>query len=359
MAVAGHQLQNLGGGGSGGGSIGGVQFVGAGINNYISASTTEFFFNNITGGGATFVFKQGNVFVISSAPVTQNITISGGTGATITALSTSVIARPQATSGLASSFQATVVDTVLNRSGSTLVFSQTRTNCYEDDSVTFAKMQEITAYTMMGNATNTKGNPYEVPIVFPYDNQQQQYKNTFNGIDEINSTSIYSLITGITSTTNTSPSNLLPEYSSYTSFIGTRTLPTNFLVKGKTIRVKSRGYTTTNFSSSIYLGLKLIDTATTQTYLLTGTSISIPNATNTPFNFEFEFCCREIGSGGRINSNGSVSVHTSSLQTCLASISDITVDTTKLYYLQLDFYWVTSSTVRNFVLTHTSIEILN
>jgi hypothetical protein len=360
MAVAGHQLQGLGGGGSGGGSIAGIQFVGAGINNFISASTTEFFFNNITGAGSTTVYKLGNVFVISGQPATQITNISGGTGATITALSTSVIARPQATSGLASSFQATVVDTVLNRSGSTLVFSQTRTNCYEDDSVTFAKMQEISAYTMMGNATNSRSNPYEVPIVFPYDNQQQQYKNTFNGIDEINSVSIYSLITGITSTTSTpTPSNLLPEYSSYTSFIGTRTIPANFLVKGKTIRVKARGYTTTNFSSSIYLGLKLIDTATTQTYLLTGTSISIPNATNTPFNFEFEFCCREIGSSGKINSNGSVSVHTSSLQTCLASISDITVDTTKLYYLQLDFYWVTSSTVRNFVLTHTSIEILN
>ena len=167
MAVAGHQLKNIKASGGGGGSIGGIQFVGAGINNFISASTTEFFFNNITGGGATFVFKQGNVFVISSAPVTQNITISGGTGVTITALSTSVIARPEATSGLASSFQATVLDHVLNRSGSTLVWSQTRTNCYEDYSVTFIKLHILVAlYPIPNPISNTFPNGFSNSIDF-------------------------------------------------------------------------------------------------------------------------------------------------------------------------------------------------
>lgn len=352
MAVAGHQLQNLGGGGGGKGSIGGIQFVGAGINNYISASTTEFFFNNITGGGATFVFKQGNVFVISSAPVTQNITISGGTGATITALSTSVIARPQATSGLASSFQATVVDTVLNRSGSTLVFSQTRTNCYEDYSVTFVKFQQIPSYTVVGNATNTSGVTYAVPMVFPYDNQQQQYKNTFNGIDEINSTSIYSIISSFTASSTSR--NLLPEYSSYTTFIGTRTLPANFLVKGKTIRFKAKGFNLVPSSEAITLGLRLIDTGNTSTVIFSST-IQASSTGTKGFSTEIDFTCREIGSSGLINVHGYL-INNNGYQD-LATGGTITLDTTKQYYIQLSGNTTNASSTIG--ITNTTIEILN
>ena len=353
MAVAGHQLKNIKASGGGGGSIGGIQFVGAGINNFISASTTEFFFNNITGGGATFVFKQGNVFVISSAPVTQNITISGGTGATITALSTSVIARPEATSGLASSFQATVLDHVLNRSGSTLVWSQTRTNCYEDYSVTFIKFQQISPYSVVGNATNTSGVTYAVPMVFPYDNQQQQYKNPHNGIDEINSVSLYSIISSFTSSTNVFK-NYLPEYSSYTTFIGTRTLPVNFLVKGKTIRFKAKGYTTTSLGDTLTLNLRLIDTANTITTVISSFTLSAGSGTK-GFSTEIDFTCRDIGTSGLINVNGYF-INSIGYQD-LINISNITLDTTKLYYLQLAGNMTTS--LNTLALTHTTIEILN
>jgi len=355
MAVAGHQLQNLGGGGSGGsGSIAGIQFVGAGINNFISASTTEFFFNNFTGAGSTTVYKQGNVFVISGQPATVVNNVSGGSSAILTGLSTSVIGRPQATSGLTGSFQATVLDTVLNRSGSTLVFSQTRTNCYEDDSVTFPKMQEISAYTMMGNATNTKGNPYEVPLVFPYDNQQQQYKNTFNGIDEINSTSIYSIISSITGS-NTAK-NYLPEYSSYTTFIGTRTLPPNFLVKGKTIRFKGKGYTTTVAGDpNINLVLRFIDTGNTSTILVSSGTIGANTGGPWGFSLEVDITCREIGSSGLVNANGYF--HNNLGYDNILDISNISLDTTKQYYIQLSGN--TSINTAIFTLTHTSIEILN
>ena len=353
MAVAGHQLQGLGGGGSGGGSIGGIQFVGAGINNYISASTTEFFFNNITGAGSTTVYKQGNVFVISGQPATVINNVSGGSASIITGLSTPVIARPQATSGLTASFQATVLDTVLNRSGSTLVWSQTRTNCYEDDSVTFPKMQEISAYTMMGNATNTKGNPYEVPIVFPYDNQQQQYKNTFNGIDEINSTTIYSIISSFTASSTSR--NLLPEYSSYTTFIGTRTLPPNFLVKGKTIRFKAKGYTVSTASDTFTLGLRLIDTGNTSTVILTTTGLNIPIAGTRGFSSEIDFVCREIGSSGLINVHGYL-INNGGYQD-LATGGTITLDTTKQYYIQLS--GITTNPSSTIGITNTTIEILN
>jgi len=352
MAVAGHQLQGLGGGGSGGGSIGVIQFVGAGINNYISASTTEFFFNNITGAGSTTVYKQGNVFVISGQPATVINNVSGGSASIITGLSTSVIARPQATSGLTASFQATVLDTVLNRSGSTLVWSQTRTNCYEDDSVTFPKMQEISAYTMMGNATNTKGNPYEVPIVFPYDNQQQQYKNTFNGIDEINSTSIYSIISSFTASSTSR--NLLPEYSSYTTFIGTRTLPANFLVKGKTIRFKAKGYNLVSSSEAITLGLRLIDTANTSTVIFSST-IQASNTGTKGFSTEIDFTCREIGSSGLINVHGYL-LNNGGYQD-LATGGTITLDTTKQYYIQLSAN--TTNSTGTIGITNTTIEILN
>jgi len=352
MAVAGHQLQGLGGGGSGGGSIGGIQFVGAGINNYISASTTEFFFNNITGVGSTTVYKQGNVFIISGQPATQVTNITGGTGATITALSTSVIARPQATSGLASSFQATVLDTVLNRSGSTLVWSQTRTNCYEDYSVTFIKFQQIPGYTVVGNATPTSGVTYAVPMVFPYDNQQQQYKNPHNGIDEINSVSLYSIISSITGS-NTAK-NYLPEYSSYTTFIGTRTLPPNFLVKGKTIRFKAKGYNLVPSSEAITLGLRLIDSANTSTVIFSST-IQASGTGTRGFSSEIDFVCRDVGSSGLINVHGYL-INNGGYQD-LATGGTITLDTTKQYYIQLSASTTNASSTIG--ITNTTIEILN
>ncbi len=351
MAVAGHQLQNIKGSG-GGGSIGGIQFIGNGINNYISASTTEFFFNNITGAGSTTVYKQGDVFVISGQPATVVNNVSGGSAAIITGLSTSVIGRPQSTSGLTGSFQATVLDTVLNRSGSTLVWSQTRTNCYEDNSVTFAKFQQISAYTVVGNATSTLGNTYAVPMVFPYDNQQQQYKNPHNGIDEINSASIYSIISSFTASSTSR--NLLPEYSSYTTFIGTRTLPPNFLVKGKTVRFKAKGYNLVPSSEAITLGLRLIDTANTSTVIFSSTIQASGTATKT-FSTEIDFVCRDIGTSGLINVHGYL-MNNGGYQD-LATGATITLDTTKQYYIQLS--GITTNPGSTIGITNTTIEILN
>ena len=353
MAVAGHQLQNIKASGGGGGGIGDIEFLGQGINNFISASSTVFFFNNFSGVGSTTVYKQGNTFFISGQPATVVNNVSGGSAAIITGLSTSVIARPQATSGLTGSFQATVVDTVLNRSGSTLVWSQTRTNCYEDNSVTFAKFQQISAYTVVGNATSTLGVTYPVPMVFPYDNQQQQYKNPHNGIDEINSVSLYSIISSFTG--SNVGRNFLPEYSSYTTFIGTRTLPPNFLVKGKTIRFKGKGYTTTVAGDpNINLVLRLIDTGNTSTILVSET---IGANTGGPWGFslEVDITCREIGSSGLVNANGYF--HNNLGYENLLNISNISLDTTKQYYIQLSGNTGSSNSI--FALTHTTIEILN
>ena len=358
MAVAGHQLQGLGGGGGGGNSsITDIIFVGNGINNYISASTTDFYFNNITGVGATRVYKQGEVFVISSTAANQTYVVSGVTGLTygqpLSVWGNPTTNAPFTLGAINNSISAGTVDTVLNRSGSTLVFSQTRTNCYEDDSVTFAKMQEITAYTMMGNATNTKGNPYEVPIVFPYDNQQQQYKNTFNGIDEINSTSIYSIISSFTASSTSR--NLLPEYSSYTTFIGTRTLPPNFLVKGKTIRFKAKGYIASIASDTFTLGLRLIDTGNTSTTILTTTGLTIPIAGTKGFFTEIDFTCRDVGTSGVINVHGYL-INNGGYQD-LATGGTITLDTTKQYYIQLSGNTTNASSTIG--ITNTTIEILN
>ena len=358
MAVAGHQLQNLGGGGGGGsGSIAGIQFVGAGINNFISASTTEFFFNNFTGLGATRIYKQGEVFVISSTAANQTLVISGITGLTygqpLSVWGNPTTNAPFTLGSINNSITASTVDTVLNRSGSTLVFSQTRTNCYQDNSVTFAKFQAISAYTVVGNATNTLGNTYAVPMVFPYDNQQQQYKNTFNGIDEINSTSIYSIISSFTASSTSR--NLLPEYSSYTTFIGTRTLPPNFLVKGKTIRFKAKGYTVSTASDTFTLGLRLIDTGNTSTVILTTTGLNIPIAGTKGFSTEIDFTCREIGSSGLISVHGYL-LNNGGYQD-LATGGTITLDTTKQYYIQLSANTTNASSTIG--ITNTTIEILN
>jgi hypothetical protein len=357
MAVAGHQLQGLGGGGGGGsGSIAGIQFVGAGINNYISASTTELFFNNFTGLGATRIYKEGEVFVISSTAANQTLVISGVTGVTygqpLSVWGNPTTNAPFTLGSLNNSISAGTVDTVLNRSGSSLIWSQTRTNCYQDDSVTFPKMQEISAYTMMGNATNSRSNPYEVPLVFPYDNQQQQFKNTFNGIDEINSVNLYSLISSFTASSTSR--NLLPEYSSYTTFIGTRTLPPNFLVKGKTIRFKAKGYNLVPSSEAITLGLRLIDTANTSTVIFSST-IQASGTGTRGFSSEIDFVCRDVGTSGLINVHGYL-INNGGYQD-LATGGTITLDTTKQYYIQLSANTTNPSSTIG--ITNTTIEILN
>lgn len=362
MAVAGHQVGNVVLGSTGaGGSIAGIQFVGNGINNYVSASTTELFFNNFTGNGGTVLYKQstptGDVLVISSTPGVTTFTISGVTGLTfgqpLSVWGNATTNTPNSVGSINNSITSVSADTVLNRSGSTLIWSQTRTACYADNSVTFAKFQQINPYSVVGNSTPFTANTTSVPMVFVYDNQQQQYKNTANGIDEINSVSIYSIISSFTG--SNIARNYLPDYISFTSFIGTRTIPANFLVKGKTIRFKAKGYTIASaIDSNITLNLRLIDTANTSTTLVSSSTITALTGTR-GFSTEVDITCREIGSTGLVNSNGYF-MNSFGYQDLL-NISSVTLDTTKQYFVQLSGN--TGAGTTTLALTHTTIEILN
>jgi hypothetical protein len=359
MAVAGHQVGNVVLGSTGlGGSIGGVEFKGDGINNFISGSTTTLFFTNFTGFGGTVIYKQntptGDVLAISSTPAT--ITISGVTGLTygspLSVWGNPTTNVPNTTGSENRSISAGTVDTVLNRSGSTLIWSQTRTACYGDNTVTYAKFQQIDPYSVVGNSTMFSANTTSVPLIFVYDNQQQQYKNTANGIDEINSVSIYSIISSFTG--SNVDRNYLPEYTSFASFIGTRTIPTNFLVKGKTIRLKGKGYSQAGSAGPVFLDLRLIDTGNTSTRLVSANT-SVNTGGPLGFSLEVDITCREIGSSGLVNVNGFL--HNSLGYSSLLNISSVTIDTTKQYYLQISGN--TGAADRIFALTHTTIEILN
>lgn len=362
MAVAGHQITSTNsntGSGNGNSNITGITFIGNGVNNFVSASTTDFFFNSYSGSGGTKIYLQNDVLIFSSTPATTVIINNNGINGVAKNLSVIGVtpsANTVGDTGVTTSIKANVVDNVLNRSGNTLIFSQTRTNCYEDYSVTYVKIQKVEPYSLIGNETCASGVSYGVSSTFPYDNAQGQFKNSRNDIDEIYVGCIFTLITSVTVSSLTT-TNILPEYSSYTTFIGTRTFPLKYLKTGKNIRLKGFGSEThTGLTDSLILTLKLINTANTETILGIITANTHYSATtNNGFQLEFNSTCYTTGTGGTIMTQG---MYITKYNTFFVENTiPVIINTEEENYLQLSAIW--NNTGNKIIFTNSTIEILN
>jgi hypothetical protein len=153
------------------------------------------------------------------------------------------------------------------------------------------------------------------------------------------------------------------------SGVGTLTLPANFLIAGRTIRIRAKGYVTTTAAPSTLIFLSKLG-ATTVSNTNNGTGVA-PTASMTakPWDMEQDITCRTVGSSGtvmavglvRMSTSATVTFNTANLAAILmcstATPATVTVNTTTS--LAIDFQVTDAGTGTTVVCTNFTVEVLN
>lgn len=165
-----------------------------------------------------------------------------------------------------------------------------------------------------------------------------------------------------TQTADKTVTNTVTETSLIGTGVGTMTLPANFFVAGKTIRLRIGGiYTTPAVATpsvvvKVKYGSTVIATVTT-TSLLSG-------ATNLEFDGEILITCRTTGGSGSVMCHGDIEYSTGLAGTIAVDPLNnagaaTTIDTTGANALDVTITWDSATATRSVKSTVTTVEILN
>lgn len=187
-----------------------------------------------------------------------------------------------------------------------------------------------------------------------YDSAAKALVTQFNGLAQYHSTVIF-VATADKTVTNTSAA---------TSIIGTGvgsiTLPANFLVAGKTLRISIGGVFSTlltpgNLTIVVKLGSTTIASSTISNILA--------SASNNAFQGAGTITCRSAGASGSVSMNGNVNYDTGVLTRGFAALnnsgSTVTLDTTASQTLDITVQWATASASNSIKATTATVEILD
>ena len=172
-----------------------------------------------------------------------------------------------------------------------------------------------------------------------------------------NATAIREAISGtiFTQTASTTVVNTVTETSLIGTGVGTLTLPANFLVLGKTIRITSKGFHSSTGSTPIRIRVKLGST----TVLDTG-SHSSHNDTNALYEIEAIITCRTTGASGTVFSQGVYEEVGSTLDRVpMSNTTTTTINTTTSQVITITVEWGTADSGNTITSTNTIVEILN
>lgn len=174
-----------------------------------------------------------------------------------------------------------------------------------------------------------------------------------SGINQWTNTTIF------TQTATVTISNTTTETSVFTTGIGTRTLPANFMSIGKTIRMKIKGYMNETGTPTIRIRLKF---GAVTIYDTTAVTINALGGSDKYFEAEYDITARTLGATGTVFEQGRwIYTANSGIISLIngASTSTATIDTTVSNTIDLTIEWGTASTSNNVNITNASIEILN
>lgn len=157
-----------------------------------------------------------------------------------------------------------------------------------------------------------------------------------------------------TQTSSVTVANTTTETSLIGTLFGTNTLPADFFVAGRTIRITARGYHSSTANPNINVRMKLGST----TICSTG-NVASGNGSNNGFLIDCELVCRTTGGSGAFIGQGNyeelhnsgakigmVSTATSSINTAASQVADVTVQ------------WGTANAGNTFTCTNLTIEVL-
>ena len=161
-----------------------------------------------------------------------------------------------------------------------------------------------------------------------------------------------------TQTATATVANTLTETSILSTGVGTKTLPTNFFVAGKTIRVRVEGYVSNLVTPTIQIKVKLGSTVVLDTTAVTMTTITGSRR----FSVEGTITCRTNGASGTIFSQGEVkyfSIASTANFIDMVNTTTTTIDTTITQIIDVTCTWGTANASNTISSTDATIQILN
>lgn len=154
-------------------------------------------------------------------------------------------------------------------------------------------------------------------------------------------------------TSTTTVSNTAIESSLLGTGVGSLTIPANFLVAGRTLRIRGFGYHSSTGNPTITLRFKL---GSTTIGTVTGTG---GNGSNDGFEFDGVLTCRTTGVSGTVQAQGKYQeLHPSGLIEGGGNASTTTIDTTASHSIAITFQWGTAAVGNTISLTNLIVERL-
>lgn len=170
-----------------------------------------------------------------------------------------------------------------------------------------------------------------------------------SGLKQYISSSIF------TQTQSVTVANTVTETALTGTGVGTLTLPANFLIAGKTIRITARGIHSATGSPTIQIKIKLGST----TILDTGANNS-GTSTNTEFALDGIITCRTTGASGTLMGQGAYREDDVNANLFgMVNTATTTIDTTVSQAISVTAQWGTASSDNTITLTNLMVEILN
>jgi len=158
-----------------------------------------------------------------------------------------------------------------------------------------------------------------------------------------------------TQTATGTAANTVSETTITSTGVGTLTLPTDFLLAGKTIKITGHGIHSASGSPSITIKVKLGSTV-----VLTTGSVATGNTTNEEWEIAALITCRTAGSSGTVFAQGCYIENASTPRSFgMANTSATTINTTTSQALTITAQWTAANVANTISLTNLVVEVLN
>lgn len=137
--------------------------------------------------------------------------------------------------------------------------------------------------------------------------------------------------------------------------VGSLTLPANFFIIGRTIRITGRGFHSSTANPNITLKIKFGSTV-----MLTTGAVQSKNGSTDSFVISGEITCRTTGASGAFMSQGQyLELHTGGAFEGMKNTATVAVDTTTSQTITVTAQWGTANASNTITLTNLTVESLN